>query len=99
MALHVLFVLAQVRLAQIDLIVELQSAVFIRCPNGAARGRQCRHNTIEELAVELGSADILPRQLRDLSHQTANLLLGLLDQFGIDNLLGTHKRGAQPPTN
>ena len=86
------FVFAEARLAQVDLIFELQPAPFGDRPDGSADGRERRDDAVEKLAVEFGRADVLSSQLRDLAHQTADLLLRLLDQFRVDNLIGAHSR-------
>jgi len=89
--LNLLFLaLCKFRLAEIDLILQLEAAAFAGRPDGAADRRKRRDDTAAELAVELLDRELLLTELRDLIDQTTDLLLGLLNQFRIDRLFSAH---------
>ena len=71
-------------LGEFELVLEPQAAPAVEQPERAAgRGRR-GHRPVQELDVELAGLDVRFRQIGDLGHQLADLVLRLLEQTSID---------------
>ena len=90
MAGHILLVVRQAGFTQVALVLKFQAPPLVEDPDGAANGRQGRYHPVEECSMELAGADVLLGKLGNFDDQAANLLLGLLDQVGIDRLFCAH---------
>ena len=86
----VVFVIAEPGFLDVDLILQRQPALVVDRPDRSADRRQRRNHLCKELAVKLLRCNARLRQLGNLAHQRADLLLGLFNQFGIERLFGTH---------
>ncbi len=87
---HILLVVGQLGLPQVALVLKFQASPLIEDPDGATDGRQSRYHPVEERSIKLAGADVLLGKLGNFDDQAANLLLGLLDQVGIDRLFCAH---------
>ncbi len=81
----------QPRFTEIDLGTEGQPSFFVQRPDGAADGRQRRHDAVQKALVEFFGRNLGAAQLFNFSHQSADLLPRLVDQFGLDRLFGAHR--------
>ena len=88
-ALLIFGAVGQAGLPQVDLVLQIDAALIER-PNGPAHGRQGRNDAIEQRVVILLRSHVGLGKLRDLAHQSPNLLLCLFDEFGIDRLFRAH---------
>ena len=77
-------ILDQSRVAQIDLIGELQPTRLGHRPHRSARRRQRRHHLVEQRVIELGLVDLGPRELGNLLHEVLDLALRALDFGRVD---------------
>jgi hypothetical protein len=87
--LHLL-VLAELRLLDVDLILEGELPLGIQRPDGPAHRRQRGDDARQELAIELLRRHLGFRQAGNFRHQRADLLLRLFDELGIERLFNTH---------
>ena len=71
--------------AELDLILQPQPAPAVHHPERAAGRGDRRHRAIQELDVKLVRLNVRFRQIGDLGHQLANLVLRLLEQTGIND--------------
>ena len=77
-------ILDESRVAQIDLIGELQPTRVGECPHRPAGCRQRRHHFVEQRVVELGLVDFGPRELGDFLHEALDLALRAFDLRRVD---------------
>ena len=70
--------------AELQLILELKTALTVEQPERPGRRGDGRHGPVEELHVEFGRLDVRLGKLGDLGDEFANLVLRLLEQTGID---------------
>ena len=85
-----LLALAEPRLLEVDLVLERELPLGVQRPHGPAHRRQRRDDPRQELAVKLLRRHVGLRQLGNLRHQRADLLLGLFDQLGVNGLFNAH---------
>ena len=69
---------------KLDLILQPESAPAVHHPERAAAGGHRRHGPVQELDVKLVGLNVRFRQIGDLGHQLADLILRLLEQTRID---------------
>ena len=74
----------QAGLGEFELVLEPQAASAVEQPERAAgRGRR-GDGSVQKLAVELSGLDVRFRQIGNLGHQLADLVLRLFEQTSID---------------
>ena len=71
--------------AKLDLILQPEPAPAVHHPERAAAGGHRRHGPVQELDVKLVGLNVRFRQIGDLGHQLADLILRLLEQTWIDD--------------
>src|SRR3989304_3658507 len=86
MADLILLVVAEPGFLEVDLVAQRQAALALGDPDGTADGRQRGDDPRKELPVEFLRSHVRLGQFRDLIDQHADLLLGLLDQLGVEGL-------------
>ena len=70
---------------KLDLILQPEPAPAVHHPERAAAGGHSRHGPVQELDVKLVGLNVRFRQVGDLGHQLADLILRLLEQTRIDD--------------
>ena len=70
--------------AELDLVLQPEAAPAVHHPERAAGRGHRRHGPVQELDVKLVGLDVRFRQIGDLGHQLADLVLRLLEQTGIN---------------
>ena len=69
---------------EFDLVLQAQAAAAVHQPERAAGGGHGGHRPVQELDVKLRRLDVRFRQVGDLGHQLADLVLRLLEQTSIN---------------
>lgn len=77
-------ILCKPRLAEIDLVGQLQTARIRTGPNGPAHGSQRGHHLIQKLFVIAIRLDVRTGQFANLLDDDLNFTLGALDRFIIE---------------
>ena len=74
----------QARLLEFHLVLQAQAAAAVHQPECAAGGCHGGHRPVQKLHVKLRWLDIRFRQIGDLGHQLADLVLCLLEQTSVN---------------